>query len=52
MKMTEEELAEHKAAAFERFWEWREDNDITQHEEDWLPWWTCFLEGYLYALEK
>ena len=50
--MTEEELAEHKVAAFEKFWEFRETEGIGEDEEDWKDWWACFLEGYLYALEK
>ena len=50
--MTEEELAEHKEAAFEKFWEFRQMHGIGEQEADWIEWWICFLEGYLYALEK
>ncbi len=42
---------ENEAAAFEEFWAWKGDEGIGEHEDDWLPWWECFLAGYNYATQ-
>lgn len=47
--MGEYNLEEHKAAAFEEFWQWRETNGIGDQEEDWSLRWECFWAGYQYA---
>ena len=39
---------EHEAAVFEEFWTWKQEleTDIGEADEDWGPWWECFLAGY------
>ncbi len=42
---------EHEQAAFEEFWDNWKDDSIGDHEDDWTPWWECFLAGYKAAVE-
>ena len=45
-----EKTEEQYKSAFAKFWLWKNDAGITDYEDDWRPWWDCFLKGYLSAL--
>ncbi len=35
------------------FWAWAEENGCdSEHKEDWLPWWECFVAGVQHGVHR
>lgn len=50
--MKDNQLPEHNRIAFDEFSTWKADLldseglDLSEQQEDWEPWWLCFLAGW------
>ena len=52
--MDEEQLPQENQQAFIEFEKWKNfgvDADLGEMQEDWEPWWVCFLAGWRSCME-